>query len=244
MENPEEQIPQIIHSLTQGTREEQVAALNDYFLPDAYFIHPFCRVPSFEPRVISLPFGLGPSWTLTSRWLVQLIYQWYKILSPVILLEVDSTAFDRKTNSLYATIHQTFTLWFIPFSLWQANVKLVCLLQLAHIPVDNNNKPLLHSASSSSSSSSSSSQQQQQQNSSTKRYRYFIRGQEDHYQVNEFLKFIAPFGASVVWYMWQVFALFLCALGIPFLGPLKAVYSRVFLDNSPQRRQKELSKRR
>jgi len=89
MENPEEQIVEVIHSLTQGSRDEQDRALNDYFLPNAYFVHPYCRVPSFEPWTIRVPLT-NISWTVTSRWLIQLVYQWYKVLSPVILLEVDS----------------------------------------------------------------------------------------------------------------------------------------------------------
>jgi hypothetical protein len=90
MENPEKEISGVIHSLTQGTRGEQENALNEYFLPDAYFVHPFCRVPSFGSQSIKVPFT-NIALTINSRWLVLRIYQWYKILSPRILLEVDST---------------------------------------------------------------------------------------------------------------------------------------------------------
>ncbi|KAI8633337.1 hypothetical protein F5Y19DRAFT_471609 [Xylariaceae sp. FL1651] len=216
MENPEKQIPDVIRLLTQGTREEQKKALNDYFLPNAYFVHPFCRVPSFEPKTFQVPFT-NRTWTINSRWLVLLIYQWYRILSPKILLEVDSTAFDRRTNSLYATIRQTFTIWIVPFSLWQANVQLVCLLELAHLPVDDTDHHLL--------SQDEYTQQDGGDNTAlSSKKRYFVRGQQDHYQVNEFLKFIAPFGASVVWYLWQLFATFLSAVGVALLWPVTSVY--------------------
>ncbi|KAI0388779.1 hypothetical protein F5Y17DRAFT_451678 [Xylariaceae sp. FL0594] len=216
MDNPEEQIVQVIHSLTQGSKEEQARALNDYFLPTAYFVHPFCRVPSFEPWTVKVPV-VNLSWTVTSRWLVQLVYQWYKILSPVILLDVESVAFDRKTNLLYATIRQTFTIWFAPASLWQANVRFVCLLELAHLPVVDDDIV--------------------KQEHKPQRYRYFIKGQQDNYQVTEFLKFIDPLRILVAsWYAWQILATCLCALGIPLLGPLKDLYVKVFL---PKREERE-----
>lgn len=90
MENPEEEISGVIRALTQGTRDEQEQALNNYFLPDAYFVHPFCRVPSFQSTQIRMPIS-GIERTINSRLLVLLIYRWYKIMSPKILLKVDST---------------------------------------------------------------------------------------------------------------------------------------------------------
>ncbi|KAI3331519.1 hypothetical protein HD806DRAFT_162168 [Xylariaceae sp. AK1471] len=234
MENPEKEISGVIRSLTQGTREEQENALNEYFLPNAYFVHPFCRVPSFESRTIQVPF-INIAWTLNSRWLVLLVYQWYRILSPKILLEVDSTAFDRRTNSLYATIRQTFTIWIVPFSLWQANVQLVCLLELAHLPVDGNNQPLLPR--------DGSEQSDQDDNTALRsKKRYFIRGQQDHYQVNEFLKFIAPFGASVVWYLWQLFATFVSAIGVALLWPVTLAYERLFVKKDAESFKKDARK--
>ncbi|KAI1419401.1 hypothetical protein F5Y12DRAFT_259811 [Xylaria sp. FL1777] len=218
MENPEVEISDVIRSLTQGTRKEQEKALNDYFLPNAYFVHPFCRVPAFESRQVRIPFT-NTRWTINSRYLVKLIYQWYKILSPKILLQVDSTSFDRRTNSLYATIRQTFTIWIVPFSLWQANVRLVCLLNLAYLPVDENKQPLL-------SQGESARNDDGENKTISPEKRYFIRGQQDHYQVNDMLKFIAPFGASLLYYLWQLFATFLSAVGVAVLWPVTSVYER------------------
>ncbi|KAI0509350.1 hypothetical protein F5B22DRAFT_617821 [Xylaria bambusicola] len=210
MENPEAEIAGVIRSLTQGTRKEQQKVLDDYFLPDAFFVHPFCRVPSFGSKQVRVPLT-NFQLTINSRLLILLIYQWYRILSPRILLEVDSVAHDKKTNSLYATIRQTFTIWIVPFSIWQANVQLVCLLNLEHLQVDKNKQPLLSHGDNKNVGKASGK-------------RYFIRGQQDHYQVNEFLKFIAPLGASSLYYLWQLFATFLSACGVALLWPVTSVY--------------------
>ncbi|KAI0432543.1 hypothetical protein F5Y09DRAFT_140661 [Xylaria sp. FL1042] len=232
MENPEQEISSVIRSLTQGTRKEQEETLSNYFLPDAYFVHPFCRVPSFESREVRVPFT-NIRWTVNSRLLVQLIYQWYKILSPKILLEVDSTSFDKRTNSLYATIRQTFTIWIVPFSLWQANVQLVCLLDLVCLPVDENKQPLL--------SHDQSARKNGYANAASPKKRYFIRGQQDHYQTNDMLKFIAPLGASAICFLWQLFATFLSAVGVAFLWPVTSIYERGIIkpDQNGNKQQRE-----
>ncbi|KAI0553463.1 hypothetical protein F4679DRAFT_472840 [Xylaria curta] len=217
MEYPEKEISDVIRSLTQGTRKEQENTLNRYFLPDAYFVHPFCRVPSFKSRQIRVPFG-STEWTINSRLLVLLIYKWYKIMSPKISLEVDSTAFDWKTNSLYATIRQTFTIWIVPFSLWQANVKLVCLLELAHLPVDKTKQPLVIE------NGFTEKNRNNNVTNGVSEKRYFIRGQQDHYQTNDMVNFVAPFGSYTFIYLLQLFATFLCAVGAASLWPVTSIY--------------------
>jgi hypothetical protein len=79
----ERQVSHIIHLLTEGSPAEQKDALDAYFLPDASFTHPLCRVPSFTH--ISLPL-IGE---INSRWVIWMIYRWYKILSPRIVLNVE-----------------------------------------------------------------------------------------------------------------------------------------------------------
>lgn len=201
MDFPESEVPYVIRSLTQSTREDQRRVLEKYFLPNAYFIHPFCRVPSFGDTQI--PFT---NRTVNSLWFVFFIYQWYRILSPKIELDIDSVAFDKKQNLLYVTIHQTFTLWFVPFSLWQSNVKLVTVLNLEHLPVRDDGKPVLDS-----------DLEDSNVKSTLHRKQYFIKGQEDNYQVEEFLKFVAPWGASVLWTVWQLCATLVCAVGVALL---------------------------
>ncbi|KAI1481531.1 hypothetical protein K445DRAFT_153106 [Daldinia sp. EC12] len=204
MDHPEQQIQHIIRSLTQYSRDDQRTALEDYFLPDAYFVHPFCRVPSFGDYKI--PFT---DLTINSRQFVFYIYQWYRILSPDIQLTIDSTSFDKNKNLLYVTIRQTFTLWFVPFSLWQANVKLVTVLELQRLSTDKSHKPLLGEAPIPVNDDLRLTPQPPKL--------YFIKGQQDHYQVEDFLKFIAPWGASLLWMAWQLYATFICAIGVIFL---------------------------
>ncbi|KAI1461377.1 hypothetical protein F4805DRAFT_280339 [Annulohypoxylon moriforme] len=215
MDNPEAQIEHVIRSLTVKSRQDQSDALQEYFLPDAYFVHPFCRVPSFGDRKI--PFT---NHIVNSRWFIFFIYQWYRILSPDIQLLVDSTSFDKKTGLLYCSIRQTFTLWFVPFSLWQANVKLVTVLELQRKPTDRNNRPILKGRPSPDNNDLSLSYQPNKL--------YFIKGQEDHYQVQDFLQFIAPWGASLLWIFWQLFATFVCAVGVLLLRkPIVVLRERV-----------------
>lgn len=78
------EIAGIVTALTTGSPEEQTAALNTYYLPDASFTHPFCRVPSFATRALPI---VGD---VDSRLLILAIYKWYKTLSPKIEITVDS----------------------------------------------------------------------------------------------------------------------------------------------------------
>jgi hypothetical protein len=79
----EKQIVHVIHLLAEGSPAEQQHALNTYFLSDASFTHPLCRVPSFAG--VALPV-VGE---VDSRWVIWMIYRWYKILSPRIELTVE-----------------------------------------------------------------------------------------------------------------------------------------------------------
>jgi hypothetical protein len=74
MDNPTEDITQVVHTLCQGTPDQQTDAINTYFTPNASFTHPFCRTGSFDG----------------SRNLIHAIYKWYKLLSPKIELNVNS----------------------------------------------------------------------------------------------------------------------------------------------------------
>ncbi|RYP17858.1 hypothetical protein DL765_004256 [Monosporascus sp. GIB2] len=212
MDQPVREIPGIITALTQGNSEEQAKTLEDYFLPDAYFVHPLCRVPSFGDRAIPFPFSLLTSRTrtLNSRWLLLMIYNWYRILSPKILFTIDSVVFDRRASLLYLTMRQTFTLWFVPFDLWQAkDVKLVTVLELALLPVGEDGRPLPLSRDAAPLTAADDDYRQRQDRS-----RFFVRGQEDHYHVEEWLKFIAPWGGNLLWMAGQLFATLVCVVGV------------------------------
>lgn len=49
--------------------------------------------------------------------------------------------------------------------------------------------------------------------------KYYIRSQEDFYQVNDLIKFFIPFGGSLFLWILQLFATFGCALGALLLAP-------------------------
>lgn len=213
MERPVHQIGGVVEALCTRTVAEQQAALDDYFTPDAFFIHPLCRVPSFSGFN-----ALGKE--INSLWFLKYVYQWYRILSPHIDLTIDSVAFDQRNSLLYLTMRQTFTLWFIPFSLWQAHVKLVTVITLEHHPVDQDGH-LLPNADT-----------RIAPGDQTVSTRWFIKGQEDHYQLEEWIKFIAPFGASLVWKTFQLWNTWLCWLGVIFLFPVTWVHDYL-LQNAP-----------
>ncbi|KAI9851609.1 MAG: hypothetical protein M1838_003203 [Thelocarpon superellum] len=114
MENPVEEIGHVIRSLTQTPPHIQRYTINRYFTPNASFTHPFCRTGSFE----------------NSRWVIGMIYRWYKIMSPHIDLDVTSVAYDEKMLRLYVEVHQIFSIWLVPF--YAANVSLVTVIDLAY----------------------------------------------------------------------------------------------------------------
>jgi hypothetical protein len=78
------EISSVIHSLTQTPPSTQHATVEKYFTRNASFTHPFCRTGSFEL-----------SDAVNSRFLVQSIYRWYKIMSPRIDLHVNSVGKER-----------------------------------------------------------------------------------------------------------------------------------------------------
>ncbi|KAK1759437.1 hypothetical protein QBC47DRAFT_371941 [Echria macrotheca] len=122
MDHPVKDIRGVIRSLCQGSPEEQQHAIAKYFVPSASFVHPFCRVPSFEG--VRVP-AIG---NVDSRMLILNVYKWYKLLSPKIEVEIESAVFDQRTNTLYVTVSQVFSMWFLPFH--AAPVKLVTVLTL------------------------------------------------------------------------------------------------------------------
>ncbi|OJD32693.1 uncharacterized protein BKCO1_3700010 [Diplodia corticola] len=116
MENPENEVAQVIYLLTQSPPRAQRAAIEKYFTRNASFTHPFCRTGKFG----------------NSRALIVAIYRWYKIMSPRIDLRVNSVAFDQTNLILYVHISQVFRVWLIPF--YSAPASLVTVLHLARVP--------------------------------------------------------------------------------------------------------------
>ncbi|KAF2267400.1 hypothetical protein CC78DRAFT_490255 [Lojkania enalia] len=171
MENPVKEISGVIHLLTQSPPTQQTETILTYFTPNASFTHPFCRTGKWE----------------NSRFLIQVIYRWYKIMSPRIDITVNSVAFDKTNLLLYVTVSQIFRIWVIPF--YYAPVKLVTVLELEHNKSNG---------------------------------KYYIDSQNDLYQVDEFVKFVAP-GGWVLVRLWQFWATIFCFLGAVTLLPVSAV---------------------
>lgn len=48
--------------------------------------------------------------------------------------------------------------------------------------------------------------------------KYYVKSQEDLYQLNEVVKFFWPGGAMIIWF-WQIFATAMCILGALMLAP-------------------------
>lgn len=195
MDNPTEDIEQVVRTLCQGTPEQQTEAINKYYTPNASFTHPFCRTGSFDG----------------SRNLIHAIYKWYKLLSPKIELDVNSIgmpsppstpsnnprldpqantplppqAYDPKNLILYLNITQLFSLWFIPFH--HARVTLTVELHLTHPP---NSK------------------------------KFYIHAQNDLYQNDQLLRFAMPFGlAEFFMHLFQYSSTLMCVLGAFLLAP-------------------------
>ncbi|KAF2671150.1 hypothetical protein BT63DRAFT_438667 [Microthyrium microscopicum] len=202
MEDPETQIPLLIHTLTRTPPHLQSTAIQTYFLPSASFSHPFVRTGSWD-------LGNG----LNSRWAISKVYRWYKILSPTIDVVVVSVAVDYgQTNTLhtfsttdqspigsqvngvdtrdtkalakqgtaktaYANIKQTFRIFPLPF--YKADVELVVKLDLVW---DRHWR------------------------------RYYISRQTDLYDLVNTLKFLwVPIWLPVI--LWQYFVTVICILG-------------------------------
>ncbi|KAF5613794.1 flavin-binding monooxygenase [Fusarium subglutinans] len=213
MEHPVKEIGGVIKSLTQGSPDVQESTLREYFLPNASFSHPYCRVPSISKGQIPLAGGLE------SIQLILAIYRWYRTLSPHIDLKVDSAAFDQKSGLLYVSIRQTFALWFIP--LYKAPVKLVSVLQLTQL-----------SPESSSEDEGSEDSKPRRQNP-----RYYIASQEDLYPVNDCIQFLCPGLGPFLWTIWQLYSTWLCVIGSLLFLP---VY--FLLNGTPSKTKKKLPK--
>ncbi|KAI9373454.1 hypothetical protein BJX61DRAFT_502640 [Aspergillus egyptiacus] len=184
MEDPVAEIPTVIHLLTQSPPSLQEETINRFFTPNAEFVHPFCRI-----------------WSVPgSRWGVKKIYQWYKIMSPRIDMEVQSVAYDKQNLKLYVTIFQIFRIWIFPF--YSAPVTLTSVLDLT-----------TETGEMKASSSNPAEEEGKK--------RYYIQKQEDLYQVSEFIKFVVPFGIGhMTVMMWHAFASFFSIFGVFALWPI------------------------
>ncbi|KAL4808067.1 hypothetical protein BDV18DRAFT_134190 [Aspergillus unguis] len=194
MEDPVNEISTVIHLLTQSPPSLQESTIERFFTTNAEFVHPFCRI-----------------WSLSgSRWGVKKIYQWYKIMSPHIDLEVKSIAYDKENLKLYVSMSQLFSIWLVPF--YAASVSLTTVLDLTTDPGERKD------------STSNSAQKD-----STRRY--YIQKQEDFYQTSEFIKFVMPYGGQLLVMMWHAFASLFSILGVFALWPVMWAEERGWFDH-------------
>ncbi|RDA94200.1 hypothetical protein CP533_6643 [Ophiocordyceps camponoti-saundersi (nom. inval.)] len=187
MEHPVDDISGVITTLATGSPAEQEATLQNYFLSNASFSHPMCRVPSFPKGTI--PFAPN----VDSRAIILQIYRWYRTLSPHVDINVDSAVFDEGTGQLCVEIHQTVAFFLMP--LYKQSVRLIILLRLRQgmspDAVEDGNCAV----------------------PGRERSRYFIASQEDLYTLNDLAQFVVPGLGPFIWYAWQIFSTCLCVLG-------------------------------
>ncbi|TFA98000.1 hypothetical protein CCMA1212_010237 [Trichoderma ghanense] len=195
MENPVQEIAAVINALTKGTPQQQQDTLNTYFLSNASFVHPFCRVPSISRGSVPLARDLD------SRWLILGIYRWYRTLSPKISLTVDSSVFDQRNNTLYVSIRQTFSIWFVP--LHSSNVKLLSVLRLAQ---GSSSEPGQLSPPKYTTADGRGAVSSALAGPGQERLRYYIASQEDLYQTNDFVAFVVPYLGPLLVLLWQLYS--------------------------------------
>ena len=201
MDDPVREITDIVLRLTQGSPKTQAQTINQYFTPNASFTHPFCRTGSFEG----------------SRWLIHAIFRWYKIMSPRVKAQVNGigtptptprnvhtvratqadesgAAYDEANLILYVSISQIFAIWFVPFH--RSPVTLTTKLQLTRKPTSTR----------------------------LATEKLYIQSQEDLYQVDQFVRFFAPWGVGdAVVYLWQ----FVATMGCVVLSVVFAPFTRL-----------------
>jgi hypothetical protein len=215
------EIPSVIRLLTQSPPSLQRATIEKFFIPTASFSHPFCR-----------------TWSSTSsRWLIIMIYRFYKILSPRIDVEVKSVgmstpqnekfrtdsvsvmvAFDETHLKLYVTVSQLFSIFIIPFYL--APVTLTTVLTLT----DDPDKYRGYASSDEFHPASNDHPEAPTRGNGKK---YWISSQEDLYQTAEFVKFVLPFGiGSFIVFWWHVLATAGCVVGAVLLWPVTYLEER------------------
>ncbi|KAJ5593812.1 uncharacterized protein N7459_000020 [Penicillium hispanicum] len=175
---PVVEIPTVIRLLTQSSPSLQQKTLERFFTRNAAFVHPFCRVPGFDG----------------SRWYVTKIFQWYKIMSPRIHMEIHSIAMDEDHLKLYVHMSQIFTIWIVPF-----HVSPVTLTTVLDLTTDST---------------------QSDASTNGDKTMYYIAKQEDLYQTSEFVKFVLPHVGHWLVLAWHVMATLFCVLGVTLLWPI------------------------
>lgn len=128
------------------------------------------------------------------------------------------TVFDQRSGQLFVSIHQTFSLWFIP--LYKAPVRLTTILQLSQRASWDAAETVARGAVTEGREPAALAGPGQE------RARYFIAHQEDLYQFNECVQFLLPGLGPLLWSVWQLWSTALCVVGSVVLLPLYLLLNR------------------
>ncbi|KAK0466226.1 uncharacterized protein EV420DRAFT_816800 [Desarmillaria tabescens] len=116
MQHPAHEISSVVSLITTAVAPEiQKAGIQRYFTPDAGLRHPLCAVSP------------GPG----SRERVLGIYQWYRVMSPKVELDVKSVVYDKEQGILILEVVQSFHIRLSPFK--PAPSRLVVRLTLKEV---------------------------------------------------------------------------------------------------------------
>ncbi|KAG9225443.1 hypothetical protein CCMSSC00406_0002946 [Pleurotus cornucopiae] len=100
MQNPEQEIRDVVKNLTTAPSPDvQKATAHRYLTHDAGFRHPVCAV---KPQPGSRDTVLG-------------VYQWYRVMSPKLELDVKSVTYNQEESMIVLDIVQTFHIFISPF---------------------------------------------------------------------------------------------------------------------------------
>ncbi|KAI0313793.1 hypothetical protein OF83DRAFT_500961 [Amylostereum chailletii] len=100
MQDPAREISAVVKMLTTAPSATiQQTALARYYTSDAAFRHPICTVPSAH----------------RSRDSILAIYQWYRVMSPKIEMDIRSVVYDSENHVLFVDCAQKFHIRFSPF---------------------------------------------------------------------------------------------------------------------------------
>lgn len=157
--------------------------------------------------------------SLNSRRFIAAIFGWYKILSPNIEINIESVGWDAGRHRLYVGMRQRFALWFVP--LYAAHVRLLVELHLEAVVDGNGHDGNSYAAVAAQQSTTHvpNTARNRMVNGvpgtahQPPRTRYYIARHEDHYQINEVLKFFSLSVGAWLWALAQLFATFVCVIG-------------------------------
>jgi len=100
MEDPLREIGGVVRAFTVAeSADAQRAALRKYATHDMEFQHPSCAIAK-SPR---------------SRDLILGVYQWYRVMSPELSVQVENVVFDEPTLTIFLDVIQTFHIRISPF---------------------------------------------------------------------------------------------------------------------------------